>query len=33
MEKTKWNQAEIQKWAGTFGRARFEKAMRKITHA
>ena len=33
IEKTKWNRVEIKQWAATFGRARFEKAIRKIGHA
>lgn len=33
MEKTKWNTVEIKKWAGKFGRDRFEKEIRKIIYA
>jgi len=30
IQKTKWDSVIIQKWAATFGRARFEKEVRKI---
>jgi len=30
MEKTKWDKEEIKKWASKFGRARFEREIRKI---
>ena len=30
MEKIKWNRAAIKKWAGRFGRERFEREVREI---
>ncbi len=33
MEKTKWDRAEIKKWAAKFGRERFEKEIRRVVHA
>ncbi len=30
MESTKWNREEIKKWAGKFGRARFEKEIKEV---
>lgn len=33
MENTKWNKQEIKKWAGKFGRGRFEKEIREVVNA
>ncbi|KKU45908.1 MAG: Glycosyl transferase group 1 [Microgenomates group bacterium GW2011_GWA2_46_7] len=33
MERTKWKREEIIKWAGKFGRARFEKEITEVVHA
>lgn len=33
MERTAWNRVEIKKWAAKFGRARFEREIRRIVSA